>query len=168
MMFCIAKLGNLGGFRVLAEVTRASNSPALTTQVVHLHRLYLEFIQSAKLVQMLSNDPSAAYRTRAVSSSSTGSAPAGNLLSTTPRGTGLASSHSKHFNNSNPSIGSSSHALHYQHHAHLHSSSSPLLNTSALHNNSALPLNDTDSVDDSSIAAKGLNIAFNFVNELLK
>jgi hypothetical protein len=143
--FSMLQLAQLGGFRVLSEVTRSTDQPSLTAQVVHLQRLYMEYIQSARQSQLLSTESSIAMRDRAYSASSAGSAPAANPLyrasGTTPTASGVRAHHS----------GSAS-ALHL-----LGNMSGPITAPS-----------EQESVDESSMAAKGLNIAFSIVSELLK
>jgi hypothetical protein len=124
---------------------------------MHLHRLYMEYLQNAKLAQLLGGESTAApVRHRTYSSGSTGSAAAAvNPLYVSQQKGGSAFSSKLHLTGSTPSISGSAATL-----AGLSGLSGPV--------GGAGYTQDQNSVDESSIAAKGLNIAFSFVSELLK
>lgn len=139
---------------MLSEVSRTTHEAAVTSQVVHLQRLYMEYLQGARLAQVMGTEAAILSRHRAYSTSSAGS---------------------------NPAIG------HLGHLGHLHHRSAGAtahsVGTRSLHsvsNQALYPLPpgmsgpaagtpaELESVDESSIAAKGLNMAFSIVSELLK
>jgi hypothetical protein len=51
-------LARIDGFRTLSAVTKDTNEPALTSQVVSLHRVYLEYIQNARSLHPLQDSGS--------------------------------------------------------------------------------------------------------------
>jgi hypothetical protein len=141
----------------MAEITCSANESALTFQIMHLHRLYMEYLQNAKLAQLLGGEGTTApVRHRTYSSSSAGSAAAtANPLYVSQQKGASASSSKLHLTSSTPSMSGNAATL-----AGLSGLNVPVGGAGYMH--------DQDSVDESSIAAKGLNIAFSFVSELLK
>lgn len=155
-------------------MTRKTNEPALTSQVMHLHRQYMEYLQAAKLAQLVGHEAlhargdAISFRNRTYSTSSAGSVSAPGGSTTGLRSFSTSAAQSKMYTISTPSIASGSYSQHQQfaagmsqgqvlhHHGGAGSSS-----------NFAQPL-ESDAAEDTSIAAKGLNLAFSFVSELLK
>jgi hypothetical protein len=191
-------LARIDGFRTLSAVTKDTNEPALTSQVVSLHRVYLEYIQNARSLHPLQDSgsvgaaSSAPYHQtthhistrndRAYSTSSTGSvgysggaSSYGFNSSYNTGGPGTVRSSS---NNSSRNFLNTQQLQQQQQHqsATPYAPALSMANLlsgshSAVHNgHSASNQNhELDSqVEDGSIAAMGFNIAFNLVNELLK
>lgn len=154
-------MAELGGFRVLSDVSRTTHEAAVTSQVVHLQRLYMEYLQGARQAQIIGAEAAQLSRHRANSTSSAGSNPAvGHLGHLHHRSAGAGAG---------TAASASGGAAHSVGNRSLHSSSQALY---TLPMGLSAPVAGTpaelESVDDSSMAAKGLNMAFSIVSELLK
>ena len=189
-MFIYRQLAKQKGFRVLSEVTRSSNEPAFTSQAVHLHRLYMEYLQSARLSQLFNAERSSnPLRSLTYSASSVGSSapfmtgnvaqpqqsqqlqPNQQLLQqrgSTPTASVPTISNRPAYTTSSAGALSTSSSLHTFQPQQTTTGAISLGGLNAASVSGGMHVGDSESVDDSSIAAKGLNIAFSLVNELLK
>lgn len=167
------QLAKLGGFRTLSSVAKDTNEPAFTSQVIYLHRLYMEYLQSAKMAQLVSHEnltlnqhskgEALSLRTRAYSTSSvssTGTGPAGGQSSFRAGGLNSSAAQARLYTLSAGASATSGSAANLN----LHTSSAASVHPSS----SLLYANELDAGEDASMATKGLNLAFNFVSELLK
>ena len=174
------QLAKLDGFRTLSAVAKAANEPSLTSQVIHLHRLFMEYLQSAKLAQLVSHenlntksDHGMNNRSRTYSTSSAGSAGA-HTNNSGLRGAGTSStsaaaarlytlSASAVASSNNVGTASGANLSHTYSHPSGNIYPGPFPPNNLLYSAA-----DLDHNEDASMATKGLNIAFNFVSELLK
>lgn len=168
----------LNGFRILSAVTRKTNEPALTSQVMHLHRQYMEHLQTSKMAQLVKHESlnarsdAGSFRNRTYSTSSTGSAsmPGSSSNNAALRSFSTSAAQSKMYTISTPSLISGSYSQYPQY----ASGQSQQGQQGQYHHqlasggNHSAQAHDWEGADDTSIAAKGLNLAFSFVSELLK
>lgn len=157
----------LDGFKVLSAVTTKTNEPALTSQVMHLHRQYMESLQSAKMSQLVGHEnlnargDAAGFRNRTYSTSSAGSSSLPGAASSGLRSFSTSAAQSKLYTISTPSYS--------QHQQHAASQGQGMYHPSGGNSMSNFgQAQDFEAAEDTSIAAKGLNLAFSFVSELLK
>jgi hypothetical protein len=150
-----------GGFGGLSDGARATHEAAVTSQVVHLQRLYMEYLQGARQVQLNGTEAALAARHRTYSSSSVGSLPAAGALYRSS--TGVAA----HPNGNNGTGTGAATGMNSTVRS-VHSSNQALYQMTGLSGAVSGTPADQESVDESSMAAKGLNMAFSIVSELLK